>query len=308
MTCEDQPQSPAGHGNGAVFSDRNSDIHGPGQEQEPVGASGTDGDTGATNDKHMEGDSKNGNNSVEMSHGEAIVPIVTSETHEDSYEKVNKNILGEDEKDPKKSASREETVPMIESRTLEDGDEKLNKNILGEDDDEKENSSRERTESRNRKDGDEKVDKNSQLEHHDVKETVPMIEPRTHEGGGEKVNKNSQVEHHDAKETVPMIEPRTHEDGDEKVNKNSQVEHHDAKETVPMIEPRTHEDGVEKVINTPEDISGRRKVVEMVFGSFLAIGRGWRTYMKHPVMRPGMGLAFLYLTVLGFDNITTGTK
>ena len=246
MTCKDLTQSPRGHGNGAVFNDRNSDIHGPGQEQEPVGTSGTDGDTGAMNDKDIEGDTKIGNNSVEISHGEAIVPIITSETHEDSYEKVNKNTLGEDEKDAKKSASREETVPMIESRTLEDGDEKLNKNTLGEDDDEKENSSREGTEPRNRKDGDEKVDKNSQVEHHDVKETVPMIESRT--------------------------------DGD----------------------------GDEKVLNTPEDISGRRKVVEMVFGSFLAIGRGWRTYMKHPVMRPGMGLAFLYLTVLGFDNITTG--
>ena len=174
MTCEDQPQSPAGHGNGAVFSDRNSKTYGSGQEQEPVGTSGTDGDTGAKDKTDIEGDTKYGKNSEEMSHEE---------------------------------------------------------------------------------------------------------------------------------EMVPMIEPRT-----KKVNKNTQLEHHDVKETVPMIEPRTDGDSGEKVINTPEDIRGRRKVVEMVFGSFLAIGRGWRTYMKHPVMRPGMGLAFLYLTVLGFDNITTGRK
>jgi len=33
---------------------------------------------------------------------------------------------------------------------------------------------------------------------------------------------------------------------------------------------------------------------------------GWRTYMKHPVMKAGIGLACLFMTVLGFDNITYG--
>jgi len=33
---------------------------------------------------------------------------------------------------------------------------------------------------------------------------------------------------------------------------------------------------------------------------------GWRTYMKHSVMKAGIGLACLYMTVLGFDNITYG--
>jgi len=33
---------------------------------------------------------------------------------------------------------------------------------------------------------------------------------------------------------------------------------------------------------------------------------GWRTYLTHPVMKAGMGLACLYMTVLGFDNITYG--
>lgn len=33
---------------------------------------------------------------------------------------------------------------------------------------------------------------------------------------------------------------------------------------------------------------------------------GWKTYMKHPVMKAGVGLACLYMTVLGFDNITYG--
>jgi len=33
---------------------------------------------------------------------------------------------------------------------------------------------------------------------------------------------------------------------------------------------------------------------------------GWKTYMNHPVRNAGLGLAFLFMTVLGFDNITYG--
>ena len=32
--------------------------------------------------------------------------------------------------------------------------------------------------------------------------------------------------------------------------------------------------------------------------------QGWLAYMKHPVRNAGLGLAFLYMTVLGFDSIT----
>ena len=35
---------------------------------------------------------------------------------------------------------------------------------------------------------------------------------------------------------------------------------------------------------------------------------GWKTYMSHPVMKAGVGLACLYMTVLGFDNITYGKQ
>jgi len=33
---------------------------------------------------------------------------------------------------------------------------------------------------------------------------------------------------------------------------------------------------------------------------------GWKTYFNHPVMKAGLGLACLFMTVLGFDNITYG--
>ena len=32
----------------------------------------------------------------------------------------------------------------------------------------------------------------------------------------------------------------------------------------------------------------------------------WRIYFGHEVRNAGIGLAFLYMTVLGFDSITTG--
>merc|ERR1712038_1457064 len=34
--------------------------------------------------------------------------------------------------------------------------------------------------------------------------------------------------------------------------------------------------------------------------------QGWLTYFNHPVKLAGLGLACLYMTVLGFDNITYG--
>ena len=33
---------------------------------------------------------------------------------------------------------------------------------------------------------------------------------------------------------------------------------------------------------------------------------GWQTYFTHPVRDAGLGMALLYMTVLGFDNITWG--
>ena len=43
-------------------------------------------------------------------------------------------------------------------------------------------------------------------------------------------------------------------------------------------------------------------------GSFwLAVSDSWRawvSYLQHPVRSAGLGLAFLYMTVLGFDSIT----
>ena len=42
--------------------------------------------------------------------------------------------------------------------------------------------------------------------------------------------------------------------------------------------------------------------------SIITLYRGWRTYVGYDAARAGLGLAFLYMTVLGFDNITVGKK
>jgi hypothetical protein len=42
-------------------------------------------------------------------------------------------------------------------------------------------------------------------------------------------------------------------------------------------------------------------------GLFVACG-GWRKYFTHHVLFAGLGLASLYMTVLGFDIITIGNN
>lgn len=43
-----------------------------------------------------------------------------------------------------------------------------------------------------------------------------------------------------------------------------------------------------------------------VLFQFVTLYRGWRTYMRYSVALAGLALACLYMTVLGFDNITVG--
>jgi len=43
-----------------------------------------------------------------------------------------------------------------------------------------------------------------------------------------------------------------------------------------------------------------------VWNSVVNSLKAWLSYMKHPARDAGLGLAFLYMTVLGFDNITYG--
>jgi len=45
-----------------------------------------------------------------------------------------------------------------------------------------------------------------------------------------------------------------------------------------------------------------------LLSSFLILKDGWRVYMGYDTKWAGIALALLYMTVLGFDNITIGNK
>jgi hypothetical protein len=47
-------------------------------------------------------------------------------------------------------------------------------------------------------------------------------------------------------------------------------------------------------------------VCTKIFGAFITLYNGWKCYMGQNVRFAGLALSCLYMTVLGFDNITTG--
>ena len=62
-----------------------------------------------------------------------------------------------------------------------------------------------------------------------------------------------------------------------------------------------------------EEAEGKRKkkkekksVLSVLFDPFIVLYTGWRTYARQRVVFAGLALATLYMTVLGFDSITTG--
>ncbi|BFZ01025.1 hypothetical protein BsWGS_04064 [Bradybaena similaris] len=48
------------------------------------------------------------------------------------------------------------------------------------------------------------------------------------------------------------------------------------------------------------------KRLQRMFSGITIIAEGWKTYVRYPVMLSGLSLALLYMTVLGFDNVTIG--
>ena len=49
-----------------------------------------------------------------------------------------------------------------------------------------------------------------------------------------------------------------------------------------------------------------KSCLAVIFDPLIVLARGWRVYVKHRVFFAGLALALLYMTVLGFDSITTG--
>lgn len=52
----------------------------------------------------------------------------------------------------------------------------------------------------------------------------------------------------------------------------------------------------------------KKTCLQVMFEPFITLGKGWKTYARQKVVFAGLSLSFLYMTVLGFDSITTGLQ
>lgn len=55
-----------------------------------------------------------------------------------------------------------------------------------------------------------------------------------------------------------------------------------------------------------ENEKKKKSCLRYMVDPFIVLGRGWTTYARQRVVFAGLGLAGLYMTVLGFDSVTTG--
>ncbi|XP_071158670.1 ferroportin-like [Mytilus edulis] len=76
-------------------------------------------------------------------------------------------------------------------------------------------------------------------------------------------------------------------------------------ESVPIADQNQNKSSL-KPVKSPESKKQHSSFVGKLFFSFIALYRGWRHYIQYKVAVAGVALAFLYFTVLGFDNITIG--
>jgi len=73
----------------------------------------------------------------------------------------------------------------------------------------------------------------------------------------------------------------------------------------PTPAPNVENDDAVTIKTSPEATS-KTKSPTSPLSAFKTLAGGWSTYMRHRVRDAGLGLAFLYMTVLGFDSITIG--
>ncbi|XP_052286243.1 solute carrier family 40 member 1-like isoform X2 [Dreissena polymorpha] len=76
--------------------------------------------------------------------------------------------------------------------------------------------------------------------------------------------------------------------------------------TESQSEPLNDKSTSKEVKKSPELDVKRKTVCQKMFSGILILVRGWKIYMGYQVAFAGLGLASLYMTVLGFDNITIG--
>jgi hypothetical protein len=57
-------------------------------------------------------------------------------------------------------------------------------------------------------------------------------------------------------------------------------------------------------VTCPEESTRRLNCLQYCYHAYYY---DWLTYVRHPVRMAGLALALLYMTVMGFDAVTTGT-
>ncbi|XP_060079879.1 solute carrier family 40 member 1-like [Ylistrum balloti] len=114
----------------------------------------------------------------------------------------------------------------------------------------------------------------------------------------------------------PNPEKNNFESTDNKVNfgvygkdsSNDIIPHSDQQLTTKDVEAgeKAVSDKIGMSSQPQEEEEKRSSLSAQLCHSLISLYRGWKTYMKYDVSIAGWSLAFLYFTVLGFDNITIG--
>ncbi|XP_013389675.1 solute carrier family 40 member 1 [Lingula anatina] len=82
------------------------------------------------------------------------------------------------------------------------------------------------------------------------------------------------------------------------------VEKSEDQEKVEMADEEEYKSPYSATTAADEELD--KSCFQLMFSKFIVLFTGWGIYMRQSVMLAGLGLAFLYMTVLGFDNVTVG--
>ena len=68
------------------------------------------------------------------------------------------------------------------------------------------------------------------------------------------------------------------------------------------------DEAVQQTLQPEKGDAGRPpcSCVHTIVQVLIILVKGWRTYIRQPVIFAGLSLAMLYMTVMGFDSITVG--
>ncbi|XP_025095515.1 solute carrier family 40 member 1-like isoform X3 [Pomacea canaliculata] len=140
-----------------------------------------------------------------------------------------------------------------------------------------------------------------------VYETVPALRAKK----DSKLSNNSQNAEAENELNTAVKDHREEETENEQLTleANDPLERDEASLKPSMLEgdsimPPNKEEESQHQEKSPNGRKNGKSTLEKVFSRFITLYRGWRTYMQYSVALAGLALACLYMTVLGFDNIT----